>query len=78
MGIKSKVAPVSKIYQMPYTWLVVLVIVNVPGHSRLDSLEAKVNHLADISGKNDAVKKTMTKPFSWSKEMFSQMIIWKN
>lgn len=35
-----------------------LIIVKFPGHSRLNSLEAEGNHLADISAKTTAIKKT--------------------
>ena len=33
-------------------------IIKIPGHSKLDSLEAKGNHLADISARNATVKGT--------------------
>ena len=36
----------------------ILAIIKIPGHSKLDSLEAKWNHLADISAKNAALKRT--------------------
>lgn len=50
-------------------------IIKVPGHSRLDSLEAKGNHLANISTKMLLIRKPTAKPLSWAKGMFSQMII---
>lgn len=37
---------------------VALAVIKVPGHSRLNSLGAKVNHLADIATKNTALKET--------------------
>ena len=35
-----------------------LAIIKIPGHSKLDSLEAKGNHLAAISARNAALKGT--------------------
>ena len=35
-----------------------LAINKIPGHSKLDSLEAEGNHLADIAAKNAALKET--------------------
>ena len=33
-------------------------IIKIPGHSKLDSMKAKVNHLADISIRNTDLKVT--------------------
>ena len=38
--------------------LLAALAIKVPGHSRLNSLEAKVTHLIDISAKNSALKET--------------------
>lgn len=35
-----------------------LAIIKIPGHSKLDSLEAKENHLAETSTRNTALKGT--------------------
>lgn len=35
-----------------------LATIKIPGHSKLDSLEAKENHFADISIRNAALKGT--------------------
>ena len=43
----------------------VLDIMKIPGHSKLDSLDAKGKHLADISERNAALKEpTAAKPLS--------------
>lgn len=47
----------------------------VPGHSRLNFVEAKVIHLDEISTKILLSRKLIAKLLSWSKGMFSQMII---
>lgn len=54
----------DKIKNSPYAWelldtmvfLDALAIIKILGYSKLDSLEAKGNHLADISAKNTALK----------------------
>ena len=33
-------------------------IIKIPGHLKLDSLEARENHFADISARNDVLKGT--------------------
>ena len=50
--------------------LAILTIIKVPGHSKLDSPEAKGNHLTDISTKNTALKGTNNQILLWSKGMF--------
>ena len=43
------------------------------GHSKLDSLEARGNHPANIAARNAALK--AAKSLSWFEEIFPQMII---
>ena len=50
-------APMSKSNRY-HTLAAALTIIKIPGHSRLDSLEAKGNHLPDISSKITALKGT--------------------
>ena len=55
--------------------LAALAIIKIPGHLKLDSLEAKGGHFGDISTRNVALKGTkIAKPLSWSKGIFPQMI----
>lgn len=51
-----------------------LAVIKVPGHSKLDSLEAKGNHIADISAKNVALKGTKNQTSVMSKGMLPQII----
>lgn len=44
-----------------------LALIKILGHSKLDSLEAKGNHLANSSTRNAAFKETI--PLAWSKEI---------
>lgn len=58
-------------------------IAKIPGYSRLNSLEAKGNHPADISAKNATLKETNSQIsviFQRELDNFEifQMIIWKN
>ena len=48
----------------------ILAIIKVPRHSKLNSLEAKGNHLTDISTKHSALKGTNNQTLLWSKGMF--------
>lgn len=52
---------------------VAVTIIKVPRHSRLNTLEAKGNHLTDILAKNAALRRSTGKPLSKSTEMFSQI-----
>ena len=54
---------------------VALAVIKIPGHSKLDSLGAKGNHLAHILARNAALKGTNNSPMSaWSKGIFPPMI----
>lgn len=45
-------------YWMPYFYLLFLLLLRSPGHSKLDYQEAKRNHLADLSARKSALKGT--------------------
>lgn len=46
-GLKNDIQSVLDVILLPSTWA----IIKMPGHSKLDSLQAKENHLTDISYK---------------------------
>lgn len=73
IGNKIKNIPMFRNY-----WILLpatLTIINILGHSKFDSLEAKGNHLALISVRMLPLKEPATaKSISWSKELFPQMI----
>lgn len=46
-----------------------LAIIKAPGHFKSDSLEAKGNHLADVSAKTPLLLDPKTKPLSWSRKL---------
>lgn len=55
--------------------LYALAIIKILGHSTLDSLEVKRNHLADTSQAMLPLKESVrVKYLSWSKILFPQMI----
>ena len=58
--------------------LAALTIIKSPGHSSLNSLEAKINHPLILPPKTVLPRRPKATPLSCSKVMFSQMIIWKN
>lgn len=54
-----------------------LALFKIPGHSKIDYLKAKGNHLANTSTRNAVLKKDQ-QSLSWSKGLFFQMITLKN
>ena len=56
--IKFKMALMFRNYWMQYFYIVILSAIKILEHIMFDSLEAKENHLADISARNSAFKGT--------------------
>ena len=56
--IKSKMALMFRNYWMQYFYIAILSRIKILEHIMFDSLEAKENHLADISARNSALKGT--------------------
>ena len=63
--------PVLTVASLDATILLgILAIIKVPRYSKLNSLEAKENHLIDISTKHSALKGINNQTLLWSKGMF--------
>lgn len=58
MGVNLKMTSMPQIYWNAILLLAALALAKVSGHSRLDSLEAKVNHFTDISSKIATLEET--------------------
>ena len=56
--IKFKMALMFRNYWMQYFYIAILSAIKILEHIMFDSLEAKENHLADISARNSAFKGT--------------------
>ena len=56
--IKFKMALMFRNYWMQYFYIAILSRIKILEHIMFDSLEAKENHLADISARNSALKGT--------------------
>lgn len=70
--------PYTQELLMPYSYLLLCLLLISPGHSKLDSWEDKGNNIADISAKNAAFKRSKVKPLSLPKGTHLHMIIWRN
>ena len=71
-GNKMKKKKRSYVQNLLYATILlgILAIIKVPRHSKLNSLEAKGNHLTDISTKHSARKGTNNQTLLWSKGIF--------
>ena len=62
---------------MPYSYLLLCLLLRALRNSKPDSQEGKGNHIADNSAENAAFKRSKVKPLSLPKGIHLYMIIWK-